>query len=193
MKAAQVNNSEQPTDAKPEARSLGSTQKALLSIFLSIYVCSIWLMACPHQWSIARQAVSPMKWVLVYCGTWFDPRLFAPDPPLLLERYDSDITMSDGSTVHWSYPEEGKFVWGKRLYARLLLMYIRYAKSDKKLYKGLARYLAHEHQSTSRSPVTVEIVHYSSPIAPPGSVPMVPEPEVRHVVYTYTVSAEDLR
>jgi hypothetical protein len=191
IKAVQLNNSEQPADAKPEVRSLGSTQKALLSIFLSVYVGCIWLMACPHQWAFARQIVSPMKWVLIYCGTWFDPRLFAPDPPEVLERYDSDITMSDGSIVHWRYPEDGKFVWDKKVYARLLLMYMRFAERDERIYKSLTRYLAHEYRS--RTPATVEIVHYVSRIAPPGAVPMHPVPERRRVVYYYTVSAEDTR
>jgi hypothetical protein len=172
--------------------SLSPKRKVLLSIFLSIYVSCIWLMACPPQWTITRRVVAPMRWVLQYIGIWFDPGLFAPAPPLELHRFDCRVIFNDGSIVHWKYPRDGTFVWDKKMYERLFLVYILNGETTKRIYPSFARYLVREHQTASRSPMIVEIIRYDSPIAPPESILAAPTPEREHLLYRYIVMPEDL-
>jgi hypothetical protein len=187
-----LNDTEHPADTKPELRSLSPKRKVLLSIFVSIYVGCAWLMACPKQWIFARDVLSPIASGLQYLGFWYDPNLFAPDPPKRLHRYDWQLTFNDGSTVHWTYPIDGTFVWDKKLYERLFSIYMSAAGMHNQLYVPFARYLAREHQTAGRTPVAVEIVSYETRIAPPESNSTAPQRVRRRVLYDYNVLPEDL-
>jgi hypothetical protein len=110
-------------------------------------------------------------------------------------RSEAEITYRDGQTGIWAFPLPQNFGYFRRYFMERehkfgfdSLLNDRFPA----LQPDAARYIARLNNTRKDNPpVTVTLVSYRSLIAPPGSG--LPEPWVRKVSFTYTVTPGDLQ
>ena len=152
--------------------------RSLLSavLILTLAAVAAWNLPSSALREAAFPVVEPYVRTVGLDQTW---NLFAPDPPRATFEVLARIDYADGSRGEWRAPRNDR--WRKWLAA------VRLAQ-NMALWEPTAAWIAANHDSGGRRPVTVTLVRRGHVLAPPGSAPLEPPPQ-EVAFFTYQVPA----
>jgi hypothetical protein len=170
-------------------------KRAAINTFVIFHLAVIFCWAMP----VNSQLITRMRPIIAPYMAWSGLaqgwNLFAPNPLGMNTRSEAEIKYRDGQTGIWAFPLPQNSGYFKRYFMERehkfgfdSLLNERFPA----LQPDAARYIARlNNTKKDNPPVTVTLVSYRSLIAPPGSG--LPEPWVRKVNFTYTVTPGDLQ
>lgn len=137
--------------------------KAVISVFILLYVSCIWCYLQPHtRW--VNNVMVYVQPTIMYLGLWQNYEVFSPDVRRANIRLVAEVVFADGQTSVWNYPQMEKLSYFDRMvkerYRKLGLDYLNWDKY-KKLWPDLARYAARQGQlQHGGTPVVVRLTRH---------------------------------
>ncbi|MFN8657886.1 MAG: hypothetical protein U0105_16215 [Candidatus Obscuribacterales bacterium] len=134
--------------------------KAVISVFILLYVSAIWCYLQPHsRW--VRNVLVDVEPTIMFLGLWQNYEVFSPDVRRANIRLLAEVQYADGQTSVWNYPQMEKLPYPERVvkerYRKLGLDYLNWEKY-KKLWPDLARYIARQEKTQhGGTPVSVHL------------------------------------
>lgn len=171
------------------------TKRIAINVFLVFHLLTILCWALPLNSRLVTQARPVIAPYMAWSGLAQGWNLFAPNPLGMNTHADAEITYQDGQRFIWKFPSPQDYGYFKRyMMERVHKFSFDSMQNDSfaAVRPDVARYIARlNNNRPNNPPVTVTLVSYRSQIAPPNSG--LPEPWVRRVLVTYTVTPGDLR
>lgn len=163
----EVAPSQEPTLSLQERLESSRAGRSLLSVLLVLTLAAVaaWNLPSSALRQAALPVVEPYVRTLGLDQTW---NLFAPDPPRATFEVLARIDYADGSWGEWRPPRNDR--WRKWLAAIRL-------DQNMALWEPTAAWIAGNHDSGGRRPVTVTLVRRGQVLPPPGSGAVTPAPQ----------------
>ena len=170
-------------------------KRIAINLFLVFHLATILCWSLPLNSRLITNARPVIAPYMVWSGLAQGWNLFAPNPLGLNTRAEAEIIYHDGHKEIWKFPNPQDFGYFKRyMMEREHKFSFDSLLNDSfaRLRPDAARYIARMNNTNKDNPpVTIVLVGYRSQIAPPNSG--LPEPWVRRELFTYSVTAGDLR
>jgi hypothetical protein len=183
----------------------------LINAFIVVHLVAVTFWCVPYfpntggrwaleTWNRDRDMVNRifatyMRW----SGLWQGWDMFAPEPLVVNQDVEADVTLSDGRSEHYIWPRMNELGLAERYQKE------RYRKwrerlpdeTYKMIWPDAARWVARRFCNTaSNPPVQVTLTQYTVTVPPPGAgyLPIIPftERTQRHTYFTYVVAPADL-
>jgi len=170
-------------------------KRIAINLFIVFHLATILCWALPLNSKLVTEARPMIAPYMGWSGLAQGWNLFAPNPLGLNTRAEAEIIFRDGQKQIWKFPNPQDYGYLKR-YMMEREHKFSFDSLQNDNFAGLrpdaARYIARMNNTRpGNPPVTVTLVGYRSQIAPPNSG--LPEPWVRRVLVTYTITPGDLR
>jgi hypothetical protein len=174
--------------------TVNSDHRSLINAFIILNVVTILFWSQPYlYWPrfLIRQITAGY---MQFCGVWQEWNMFAPEPRSIRIRMDATVTLRDGTSKTWTFPQMDQMSLWERLRKE------RYRKwahdgvrtdSESRLWEPTVLYIARQFDDPENPPVAVQLHRHWAVIPKPteAGADIARAPTHRYTFYESKIAA----
>jgi len=166
-----------------------------VTVFVAFHIVAIALWALPVDPALTGLVQTVLGPYFSLVGLRQEWSLFAPDPMISNSYVDAQVTLGNGESQNWSFPQLDGLGLAKRYSKARYRKYTGwlYRKPYRYAWHDAARYIARQFKDAASPPLTVRLIRHWAAIPPPGSASEGSPAWRSNVFYVYAVHPEDLQ